>query len=55
LQIGRQTSNLQGFWIALEDLNCSEAWVIAPVEEAYPLGKNVMVAPPQNLIQQLLD
>ncbi|MEW6077874.1 MAG: ATP-binding protein [Thermodesulfobacteriota bacterium] len=35
----------KGFWMALSDLNINEAWVIAPVKEAYPIKKNVMVAP----------
>lgn len=43
----------QGFWSALDDLNCREAWVIAPVEAAYPIKENVMVAPPETLIQRL--
>jgi hypothetical protein len=43
----------QGFWSALEDLNCREAWVIAPVETAYPIKENIMVAPPETLIHRL--
>ncbi len=35
----------RGFWIALKDLEIEEAWIIAPVNEAYPLGKGVTVAP----------
>lgn len=35
----------KGFWTALDDIKPDEAWIIAPVKEAYPLKKNVMVAP----------
>jgi len=35
----------RGFWTALDDLNVESAWVIAPVEESYPLKENVMVRP----------
>ena len=35
----------RGFWNAIEDLKLKEAWVIAPVREAYPIGKNVTVSP----------
>jgi len=33
----------QGFWNALQDLGISEAWIIAPVKESYPIGKGVRV------------
>jgi hypothetical protein len=33
----------RGFWNALDDLNISEAWIIAPVKESYPIRKNVTV------------
>lgn len=33
----------QGFWNALEDLEISRAWIIAPVKESYPMGKGVTV------------
>ena len=42
-----------GFWSALEDLQCTEAWIISPVEAPYPIKKNVMVAPLETLIQRL--
>lgn len=35
----------RGFWTSLEDLAPDEAWIIAPVEEPYPLRAGVMVAP----------
>ena len=34
----------RGFWNALDDLNVESAWIIAPVEESYPLKKNVRVS-----------
>ena len=33
----------KGFWTGLEDLNVEKAWVVAPVNESYPLRENVMV------------
>lgn len=35
----------RGFWSALEDLEISEAYVVAPVQEPYPLGHGVAVLP----------
>jgi len=35
----------KGFWAALDYLNTDEAWIIAPINEPYPIKKNVMVAP----------
>jgi len=35
----------QGFWSALSDLEISEAWIIAPVKQSYPIKKGVKVAP----------
>ncbi len=33
----------QGFYSALEDLKIQEAWIIAPVDNTYPLKENVFV------------
>ena len=33
-----------GFWNALDDLRLDRAWIIAPVKQSYPLGRNVTVA-----------
>ena len=33
----------RGFWTALSDLDVSEAWVVAPVKEPYPIDKRVTV------------
>jgi len=42
----------QGFWNALEDLEISEAWVIAPVRDSYPIGKGVTVASLSEFLQR---
>jgi predicted AAA+ superfamily ATPase len=44
----------QGFWNAMSDLAFHEVWIIAPVKEAYPIEKGVMVAPPHQLIEHLM-
>ncbi len=35
----------RGFWNALKDLDITEAWIVAPVDESYPLGDGVTVVP----------
>ncbi|MDP2794491.1 MAG: ATP-binding protein, partial [Sulfurisoma sp.] len=35
----------KGFWHAMQDLAIEHAWVVAPVERAYPLAGNVDVIP----------
>jgi len=40
----------QGFWNAIRDLDISEAWILAPVKEAYPISKGVVTAPPEHFI-----
>jgi len=52
-KVSTTPSVTQGFWSALEDLKCTEAWVIAPVEAPYPLKENILVAPPEALMQRL--
>jgi len=42
-----------GFWTALEDLNIRKAFVVAPVSQAYPIGKGVRVMPLQGIIDEL--
>ena len=44
----------KGFWLALEDLGVSQAYVVAPVAEAYPLAANVEVLPVAQLSRALL-
>lgn len=42
----------RGFWTALDDISATEAWVLAPVDEAYPLRDNVQVAPLHYFLRQ---
>ncbi|VAX11120.1 Mlr9349 protein [hydrothermal vent metagenome] len=35
----------KGFWNGLNDLNIEKAWVVAPVQESYPIKENVLVCP----------
>ncbi len=35
----------RGFWSALEDLRIDEAWVVAPIASAFPLGSGVEAVP----------
>ncbi len=39
----------KGFRQGIEDVNASNAFVVAPVKEAYPLKENVMVVPVHDL------
>lgn len=43
----------KGFWSALEDLEIEEAWVVAPVNEVYPLREGVNVTPLRALLDLL--
>ncbi|NWG01990.1 MAG: ATP-binding protein [Syntrophaceae bacterium] len=45
----------RGFWNAVSEIRFQEVWVVAPVKEAYPIEKGVMVAPPHNLIEHLTE
>jgi predicted AAA+ superfamily ATPase len=42
----------KGFWNALHDLDIKEAWVIAPVEEPYPIQAGVIVSPLDHFLAQ---
>ena len=35
----------RGFWNAIADIEPDEGWVIAPIDEPYPLRDNVTVSP----------
>jgi len=48
-QIGR------GFRTAMADLGIEAGWVIAPVEDAYPISPGIMVAPPHVFIERMLQ
>lgn len=43
----------KGFWNALNDLSIDEAWIIAPVDEPYPIKENVMVSPLNYFLQHI--
>jgi predicted AAA+ superfamily ATPase len=52
---GSTSPNLnRSFWNAVSDIDFQEVWIIAPVKEAYPIEKGVMVAPPHQLIERLM-
>lgn len=40
----------RGFWSALEDLRIDEAWVVAPIASAFPLGSGVQAVPLGDLL-----
>ena len=35
----------KGFWNGIKDLNIEQAWIIAPIDDGYPLKDNVRVSP----------
>ena len=43
----------RGFWNALDDIQPSETWIVAPVEEGFPLKRNIWVLPPEQTIKKL--
>ena len=43
----------RGFWTALDDLGIDEAWVVAPVDEPYPLREGVWVSPLRGALERL--
>ena len=43
----------KGFWSALEDISPDDAYVVAPVKEAYPIKHGVKVTPLLNIITRL--
>lgn len=53
-KVSTSPSVSRGFWEGFDDLEAVEGWVIAPVEDPYPLKSNVMVAPPETLTERLL-
>jgi predicted AAA+ superfamily ATPase len=42
-----------GFWNALTDTECSEAWIVAPVEHSYPLRPGIQVGRLEDVIADL--
>ena len=45
----------KGFWNALEDLNPVATWIIAPVEKAYSIRKDIHVANLRTFLKAILD
>ncbi len=45
----------RGFWNALEDLTIDEAFVVAPVDEAYPYEMNVEVLPITDIAERIAN
>ena len=45
----------KGFWSAIETIKPKQAYVIAPVDQAYPIADNVMVMPMQEFIEMLIS
>lgn len=45
----------KGFWNSLDDISPDKAYVVAPVEESYPIKGGVMVCPLQEIITMLLE
>ena len=43
----------KGFWNALEDISPDDAYVAAPVKEAYPIKHGVKVTPLSEIIARL--
>ena len=43
----------KGFWSALSDLKLEQAYVVAPLENGYPLAPNVEVVPAAELAKVL--
>jgi len=43
----------RGFWTAIGDLAIREAWVVAPVREAFPIGEGVEALPLDEALARL--
>lgn len=43
----------KGFWNGLEDLEIEDAWIVAPVQESYPIKNNVVISSLPALIADL--
>jgi predicted AAA+ superfamily ATPase len=52
-KVSTSPSPNRGFWNAMKDLRIKEAWIIAPVKDAYPLENGVRVAPLQTFVEFL--
>ncbi len=45
----------KGFKQAMKDLQITEAWIAAPVDEVYPYGDNTKVGPPHEILKRLQE
>lgn len=43
----------KGFWSCIDSIQPDSVWVIAPVDEQYPLAKNVMVIPLHQFLEEM--
>ena len=43
----------KGFYNALNDLQINEAWIIAPINESYPIKKNIMISGLHDFLKNL--
>jgi predicted AAA+ superfamily ATPase len=43
----------KGFHVVLKDLKPAQSWIVSPVKETYPVGKNIWVTPVQNLLEKI--
>lgn len=43
----------RGFWQSLDDLQPEQAWIVAPVKDAYPLERGVQVMPLAAVLEEL--
>lgn len=42
----------KGFWKSLEDLEIEEAWIICPINEKYPIKKNIYISSIEEFISE---
>lgn len=45
----------KGFYIALNDLEIDEAWVVAPIDDIYPIHQKVKIAGLKQFIENFID
>jgi len=52
-KVSRAPRPEKGFWQALKDTGIKEAYIVSPVDEAYPIERGVQVVPLQHLLDIL--
>jgi uncharacterized protein len=52
-KISKSPKLSKGFWQIIKDIQPNESWVICPVDESYPIEKNVFVGDVTSLIKRL--